>query len=237
MKDSHDRSIIFITGTDTGIGKTIVSLLLMQLYYEKGYDPFYIKPFQTGCANPYDSDSDAAFIYRNVDALRDMDPADSVIFCHRNPKAPFFAGRDQDEEINLKKAVEFIDEKSKKNSPLIVEGAGGLHVPIDRENMIIDFIGDLGARPLLAARAGLGTINHTLLSIDSLRSRGLEPAGLVFINPGPEPVPDEMVMENMEAISAFSGIEVSGVIGMIEDFSSPGEECYGPLKRVFPELG
>ena len=76
---------LFITGTDTGAGKTVLSLLLMQYLYSKGADPFYLKPFQTGCKNAYDTDSDARFIYSHVSQLKGKDPAGSVHLCGQGP--------------------------------------------------------------------------------------------------------------------------------------------------------
>jgi len=102
---------IFIVGTDTGAGKTVLSLLLMQYFYGKGRSPFYLKPIQTGCENPYDTDSDACFIYHHLKPLGDKDPAESVIYCFRNPKAPYFAARDEGKEIHIKKILEVAAEK------------------------------------------------------------------------------------------------------------------------------
>ena len=79
---------ICVVGTDTGVGKTVVSLLLMQWLYAEGYSPFYLKPFQTGCADPSDGRSDAAFVYRHTAALESKDPAPSVIYCRPTPTAP-----------------------------------------------------------------------------------------------------------------------------------------------------
>ena len=86
---------LFIVGTDTGVGKTVTSLLLMQYFYGLGKTPFYLKPFQTGCKDPYDKESDARFIYKNVRELQKKDPSDSVIYCFDKPKAPFFAARNR----------------------------------------------------------------------------------------------------------------------------------------------
>ncbi|MCP4138415.1 MAG: dethiobiotin synthase [bacterium] len=224
---------IFITGTDTGIGKTVLSLVLMQYLYQQGHTPFYLKPFQTGCTDPYDIDSDAAFIYRHVPQLKEKDPAESVLSCYDNPKAPYFAARDQGQKPDAEEVRTKIKNGFNEYSHLVIEGAGGLHVPVTGSLLMIDFIKDLQARVLLAARAGLGTINHTLLSIESLRSRGMEPLGVVFINEGTSPVPEEMVRENMEAVELFSGIRVSGVLNHITDFSNPPESNFKVIEKFF----
>ncbi len=218
---------IFITGTDTGVGKTVLSLLLMQYYYAKGMNPFYIKPFQTGCKDPYDTDSDAKFIYNHAQQLKGKNPADSLVYIHKNPKAPYFAARDQGETIDLSAVEKKIDEKRKHHNPLIIEGAGGLMVPVTDDKMVVDIIKQTRATTIVAARAGLGTINHTLLTIEALRAREIEIAGVFFIDTGAQPlVPEKMVRENSEAIENISGVKVAGVIGRIDDFLNPNEEIY-----------
>lgn len=231
----NQKKRFFVAGTDTGVGKTVLSLLMMQFFYARGDNPFYVKPFQTGCMDPYDTDSDAKFIYQNVEALRGKDPADSVGYCFRNPKAPYFAARDEGKEadIDATEIQAFADRKSQFFNPVILEGAGGLFVPVDENLLMIDLIKLIGARPIIAARAGLGTINHTLLTLEALKGRGVEPFGIVLIDSGETSTPKEMIDENIEAIEKVSGIEVAGVIGRIKDFSNPGRECYPVLERIF----
>ncbi len=219
---------IYVVGTDTGVGKTVLSLLLMRFFLARGLNPFYLKPLQTGCAAPDDPESDAAFIYRHVPSLRGKDPAASVLYCFPNPKAPFFAARDAGKEIDLTGLKTFVTEKSRLASPLVVEAAGGLLAPVSRTALMLDTIGNDSARVVLAARAGLGTINHTLLSIEALRAHNLQPAGIVFLDSADTEA--EMIAENMEAIKIYSGIKVAGVIGKISDFDHPPEDYYRPLE-------
>jgi dethiobiotin synthetase len=224
---------IFVVGTDTGVGKTVLSLLLMQFFLKRGSRPFYLKPLQTGCNNAYDVDSDAAFVYRHVESLREHDPAESLIYCFRNPKAPFFAARDEGREIDLGLAQRIVEEKSRRHSPLILEAAGGLLVPIREKTLMVDTIVNTGAKALLAARAGLGTINHTLLSVEALSARGIGLLGIVFLDSSG--TPEYMISENREAVERHSGIQVSGVIRKIHNFDHPPEECFHPLEFIFPE--
>ena len=223
---------IFVVGTDTGVGKTVLSLLLMQFFYANGYAPFYIKPIQTGCIDPYDKDSDARFIYKHVKQLTKKDPADSVVYCFREPKAPYFASRNEGEYIDVTAIKDTLDKKSRIYSPVIIEAAGGLLVPVNENTLIIDLIKITGAQPIIAARAGLGTINHTLLTIESLNIRGIKPAGVVFIDAGEKPIPQDMISENIEAVESSSGIKVAGVIGRIEDFSNPEKQCYQTISKI-----
>ena len=157
---------LFVVGTDTGVGKTMIALLLMQLAFKQGRKPFYLKPFQTGCISVDDRDSDAKFIYAHTTQLAKKDPAQSVIYCHANSKAPYFAAQDKGQIIDLKYVQHVITQKRQCFSPLIIEAAGGLLVPVTDNAMMIDVVGISECRPLLVARAGLGTINHTLLAIE-----------------------------------------------------------------------
>jgi len=112
-------SRLFVTGTDTGAGKTVLSLLMMRFFYEMGETPFYIKLIQTGCRDARDVESDARFIYENVPALRGKDPAASVPYCFKNPKAPWFASRDEGKSINLRVLVDAVAKKRLPFGPVL----------------------------------------------------------------------------------------------------------------------
>jgi len=230
LKKQTDK--IFVVGTDTGVGKTVLSLLLMQFFYAKGYAPFYIKPIQTGCSDPHDKDSDARFIYKHVKQLTKKDPADSIVYCFREPKAPYFASRNEGEHIDVTLIKDTLDKKSRIYSPVIMEAAGGLLVPVNENTLIIDLVKITDATPIIAARAGLGTVNHTLLTIEALHKRNIQPVGIVFIDAGEKPIPQDMISENIEAVESSSGIKVAGVIGRIEDFSNPEKQCYQTISKI-----
>lgn len=227
---------LFVVGTDTGVGKTVLSLLMMHFFIRRGYAPFYLKPVQTGCVNVYDADSDARFIYQHIEHLKQSDPIESVVYCFKNPKAPLFAARDEGGNVDLEKIDRTVAEKARLYSPLILEGAGGVLVPVAGKTMIIDLISRTGALPVIAARAGLGTINHTLLTIEALKRRGLDPLGVVFLDAGETATPSEMIEENTWAIEEFSGIKVAGVIRKILSFSQPSPECFTPLETLFGRI-
>ncbi len=223
----------FIAGTDTGVGKTVLSLLLMNYFYEKNYSPFYLKPFQTGCTDPFDTDSDARFIYSHIQQLRGKDPSESAVFCFKNPKAPWFAGRDMGKQVSLDPIIRIVKEKELLFNPVIVEGAGGVLVPLTDKLLVIDAVKSLGLKVILAARGSLGTINHTLLSIEAIQKRGVEVAGVVFMDKGELQTPEDLLLENMEAVKQFSGITVAGVIRNIRDFSNPGRDYIPVLDTLF----
>jgi len=234
LKKQTDK--IFVAGTDTGVGKTVLSLLLMRFFYANGCIPFYIKLIQTGCSNPYDKDSDAKFIYKHVGQLTKKDPADSIVYCFREPKAPYFASRNEGKSIELKAIQDALDKKSRIYSPVIMEAAGGLLVPVNENTLMIDLIKMTETKPIIAARAGLGTINHTLLTIEALHKRDIRPAGIVFIDAEEKPVPQDMISENIEAVESYSNIKVAGVISRIKNFSNPEKECYQTIKKIYGKI-
>ncbi len=224
---------LFVVGTDTGVGKTVLALLMMQFFFAKGYNPFYLKPVQTGCKDANDADSDAGFIYRHVENLKGKEPAESVIYCFKNPKAPLYAANDEGKSIDLSKIERVVSKKAKTHFPVVIEGAGGVLVPVSGKKVIVDIINLVNGTPVIAARAGLGTINHTLLTIEAIEKRGLKPLGIVFIDAGEMETPPEMIRENKSAIEDTSGIRVAGVVRRIHDFSRPPRDCYKPLAKMF----
>lgn len=217
---------IFITGTDTGIGKTMISMLLMRQLYKQGKIPFYFKPFQTGCVDVWDVDSDAKFIYENVKELKGKDPNESLGICLPNPKAPLFAARDAGLKINFQDVINNLPE----DNPLVLEGAGGLLVPLDDKHTTIDFINSIQPKVLLVARAGLGTINHTLLSLNLLKQQAVKDVSVVFVdlsNTKPK-----MIAENMEAIKMFADVDVCGVIRKIRHLEKPDHEVETVIEKL-----
>jgi len=119
------------------------------------------------------------------------------------------------------------------HAPLVIEGAGGLFVPLSAQDMMIDLVAQTGAKPVIAARAGLGTINHTLLTIEALSHRGLEPLGVVMIDAEKPQTDSAMIEENREAIEKTSGVMVAGVIPRIVNFLEPLVFLYPIFDRLF----
>ncbi len=229
-----DSKVIFVTGTDTGVGKTVLSLMLMHLFILKGMNPFYIKPVQTGCIDPCDRDSDALFIYNNIDRLRDRDPAESVTYCFKAPKAPFFAARDENCSVDFNIIKFFVEDKKKEFSPVICEAAGGVMVPVNENMNVIDMIKPLKASVVIAARAGLGTINHTLLTLEALKKREVPVSGVFFMDSLNEKnVCSRLIDENIEAVKKNSDVEIVEVMKKVTDFKNPDPLFYKLFKKFF----
>ena len=158
-------TVFVVTGTDTGIGKTVFAAGLAG-----ALGACYWKPIQAGVDPEGDKES--------VAALSGL-PASHILpeaYRLATPASPHLAARIDGVEISLDRlALPQVD------GPLVVEGAGGLMVPISESLLMIDLFAHWGRPVILCARTGLGTINHSLLSIEALRARGVPIAGIAFI--------------------------------------------------------
>ncbi|UZP66727.1 dethiobiotin synthase [Desulfovibrio mangrovi] len=227
-----NRNHFFVTGTDTGVGKTVVSLLLMRALFASGHTPFYFKPVQTGCRTVHDADSDALFVYGHCAQLADCDPARSVGLLYQAPKAPLFAARDAGTTVDTEALCAMLHDISNAHEHVVFEGAGGALVPITEHMFMTDLMAATDARTIVAARAGLGTINHTLLTLESLSRRNLDVAGVVMVQSPQAVTPEAMVVENIEAVERISGVPVLCVVPPLTDFMHDGEEAVQALGRA-----
>ena len=187
---------IIISGTDTGIGKTLLSAMLMAALPEY----YYWKPIQSGTIDGTDSET-----VRQLSQCRDE---------HIIPEAYIFS---QPLSPHAAAAVDGIAiEKERLRlpqvKPLVIEGAGGLLVPLTKELLFIDVFKSWGLPVLLACRSALGTINHTLLSLEALRSRDIPILGCVLIG--------EINASNVQAIEYYGKVKVIGNIPPIDSFTS-----------------
>jgi dethiobiotin synthetase len=223
---------ICITGTDTDVGKSVLSLLVMKILRANGLNPLYLKPFQTGCHSPAHPYSDPSFV---LTLLGGGDEAkDSVLYCFREAKAPYFAARDAGKRIDPAVFKAFIEEKRGLGRPLVVEGAGGALVPVTERLNVIDLFADETFVHIVAARAGLGTINHTLLTLEAMAARGITRPFLVFMDRdgATDPV---MIAEHREAVERITGIRAVATIGRmccIETEADAMAERLQPLLRA-----
>lgn len=160
---------IFITGTDTDVGKTFISALLV-----KAWGSNYWKPIQTGLNScPVDTDT-----VKYITGLSDSHFGPPHIEL-QEPLSPWRASISENTSISIDE-FEIPKRFKQCNRPLVLEGAGGLFVPINETMITTDLIQKLDFPVILVARSGLGTINHTLLSIEHLRSRKIKILGIVL---------------------------------------------------------
>ena len=185
---------LFITGTDTDVGKTAVSAAFMHRYRHLG-DLRYWKPIQTGI----ETDDDTATV-RRLGMCRDVEILNRGVRLPR-PLSPHFAARLAGTYISLKEVISTIED-DRENYRWVIEGAGGVMVPINENDFMLDLMQQLGLPVLIAARSTLGTINHTLLTVQALRSRQLKVLGVVMIG--------EKNRDNRHAIERYGSVDVLG---------------------------
>jgi dethiobiotin synthetase/malonyl-CoA O-methyltransferase len=186
---------LFVTGTDTNVGKTVTSAALLHRY--GSMVPLrYWKPVQTGI----EQDDDAAEVGRLVEC--------QVARGHalRDPVSPHLAAQRCGTRIELD-ALQTLLPPNTGDSRWIVEGAGGVLVPLNEQELIIDFMRTLNLAVVVAARSGLGTINHTLLTLEALRARALRVAGVVMSG--------ERNPDNRAAIEHYGRCPVLGEMPML----------------------
>ncbi|OGC16158.1 dethiobiotin synthase [candidate division WOR-1 bacterium RIFOXYC2_FULL_37_10] len=165
---------IFITGTDTGVGKTYITVLLAKYLMREGHNVGVMKPISTGSTK----DDDARHLKK---ILHLKEPLDLINPIHlKLPLAPYSASKILKKKIALKKIFAAFKKLQKLHDIVIVEGIGGVLVPILKDYFVADLIKDMGISALIVARPGLGTINHTLLTIEALKARKIKIAGIVI---------------------------------------------------------
>ncbi len=189
----------FVTGTDTGVGKTFVSAALLRRARELGQKTFGFKPVETGCGeHPLGPDQrildEAAGGWQTTNL--------AGVYQLRAPLAPAVAARDEGVEIDLALVVSLARQPAVDLT--IVEGAGGWRVPLTPTADISTLAVQLGAPVVIVARAGLGTINHSLLTIEAVERDGCSVAAVV-LSRRPEDDPDFTIQNAREIRRRWPG--------------------------------
>jgi dethiobiotin synthetase len=215
----------FIAGTDTGVGKTQIARALCLLLADKGYRPLALKPVETGCApdNPEDALALRAAC-RSEQALDELCP-----YRFRMPAAPLVAADAEGASIDLLRIEALV---ARAASPVVVEAAGGLLVPLARAPLSLEEIDPadqppapalltnldlaerLGLPVVLVGRAGLGTLNHCGLSAAALAQRGLR---VVIVLNRTVPDDDPSVASNARWVAELTGAQVLGPTPFVKD--------------------
>lgn len=165
--------IYFVSGIDTGVGKTVATGLMLKYLLEQGQNASAIKLVQTGLA---DEQGDLP-VYASMTGLRDFPPCPARF---DYPAAPDLAASLEGQSVDPGALVEAVDHAAGEYETLLVEGAGGLAVPLTSEQTFLDLLERTRWPVILVASARLGGLNHTLLSLETLAGRGLTLQGIVF---------------------------------------------------------
>lgn len=199
---------IFVTGTDTGVGKTVVSAALARLLRMNGVNVGVMKPVTSGCSivEGLPVSDDARLLCQAAGTGYSSDVAP---YCLREPLAPAEAARRDGVMVELSRIQESFQRLSAQHDYVIVEGAGGLMVPLAGGLLIADLAKLLALPVLVVARPGLGTINHTVLTCFAAQQMGLAVAG-VIINGMPAD-PGQAERSAPHHIGSLCGAAVLGV--------------------------
>ncbi|MBU1193636.1 MAG: dethiobiotin synthase [Proteobacteria bacterium] len=171
--------LVFITGIDTDIGKTIATGLMARFLSQKGYSVITQKMVQTGCQDM----SDDILIHRRLagcDLLEEDKTGLTCPYLFSHAASPHLAAQMEGKTIHPEVIFTASQKLAQKFPILLIEGAGGLFVPLNEKTMIIDYITQHSYPVILVSSSKLGSINHTLLSIEALKNRGLTLSGLVY---------------------------------------------------------
>jgi dethiobiotin synthetase len=208
---------LFITGTDTEVGKTLVAGAIADWFRRRGARVAVCKPVATGCEKRREGlvSQDAEFLAHHANAKFPLDTICPQRFLE--PLAPAVASERAKQPIEWNAIESAIQSMSRQSDVLIVEGVGGVMVPMDRKHLVLDVIGWLGLPAVVVARAGLGTINHTLLTVKALRDANIEVAGMV-INRYPPETPPVAEETNPRSIEKWGHVPI---LCVVPEFKGP----------------
>jgi len=201
---------LFVTGTDTGVGKTLVTGGLAALWRETGVDVGVMKPVESGCTRTAGGliPGDAAFLAAMARSRDEIEKICPLALEH--PLAPLTAAALEDREIDLDEITRRFTELSSRHEVTLVEGAGGILAPLATGRCVVDLAASLGLPLLIVANAHLGGINHTLLTAERARREGIDVIGVVLNCTG-EPW-GKAERSAPALIEDFSGVPVLGTI-------------------------
>ena len=223
---------IFITGTDTGVGKTLIAAGLVAALKELGIDVGVMKPLESGAPSFGSAPipRDALYLKEIAGVRDDLNLINS--YCFQAPLAPGVAAEKEGVEVDLKRIKVQYEKLKGRHEFMVVEGAGGLLVPIAQGALLPELIKLLNLPLLLVARSSLGTINHILLSLFYCQQEGLEVKGLIMSKSTPDAEPSEA--SNAHVVARFSEVPVLGSFPYLRDYAGvKGNRAF--LAQIFTE--
>jgi len=205
---------LFVTATDTEVGKTVVAGGLVLALRAHGFDVGVMKPAATGCRSRRGKTlaEDVEFL---MEAAATDDERELVCpYMLRDPLAPQVAAEREDSRLDIRRIRSAFQKLRSRHDAMIVEGAGGVYVPLRPRYYMLDLMSDLGLPALVVIRPALGTINHTLLTLDALRARKIPVAGVIMNNYPKRPSLAERT--NPEVLRDCPGVPFLGVLPRLE---------------------
>lgn len=219
---------IFITGTDTNVGKTIVTACLAAALLKKGKKVAVYKPVQCGGLLNGKIKSPDLKLVKDLSGISAGCLFNDYSF--KFASSPHLAAELENKKVDVGTIKKHYMEISKKFDYTLIEGAGGLLVPLTRKYAVVDLIHDLSAPVLVVARAGLGTINHTALTISALKLRDIRIIGVV-LNYFKGGLIEE---DNKKIISQLTGVPIEGAVPFSKNLKKLADnfEKYADLNKI-----
>jgi dethiobiotin synthetase len=213
------RKGFFVTATDTSVGKTVVSAAVIRALNFLGYRTAAMKPLETGC--PKDGKllmpSDGLFLKK----IAKMDEPVSLITpsVYEASLSPFAAAELEGREPDLPGIFRAFDSIMRKYDAVVVEGVGGLYVPVVENYFVSDLAREMALPLIIVARPGLGTINHTLLTIHYAFSKGLDMAGIIlnYSSPPGDTLAEETNPKTLQSLTEVPVIGTFPYLSVMEE--------------------
>lgn len=223
----------FITGTDTGVGKTIISAALVKAVQFLGFRAVGMKPIETGCKRPAVSrqhrehrddsliPSDGKFLKAISNSDESLDLITPVRF--ENPLAPLPASEREGIPVDMEKITNAFATFAHKYTVLIIEGVGGILVPITKDYFVLDMAKDFGLPVIVVTRPGLGMINHTLLTVNYALKEGLTVGGIIinYSRPAEGTIAEQT---NPKVLATICPIPVLGIFPYLQNIGGDAIE-------------
>ena len=205
---------VFVTGTDTDIGKTVITAGLAAVMQSLGYKAGVYKPFQSGA-----EEKNGFLISPDLSYVKQLDFYVETLCTYllKPPTAPYIAAEIDGVNINLSTVRRDFETMKQNCEVMLVEGAGGLMVPVTKDGLMVDVAKMLDIPVVIVVRPNLGTINHTLLTINQAKAAGLDIAG-VIINRYPLQTNDIAIKTAPRLIEEYSDVDILGIVPEIPDF-------------------
>lgn len=211
MKHGRTLKTILVTATDTGVGKTFVACGLVRALRDLGKDVGVIKPFASGASR-----RGKGWTHPDVDALIAASGTREAFekvcpYLYRDPLAPSVAAEREGRRVDVAGAARAVRAMAARHDVTIVEGAGGLLVPLTKTETFGDFAKRVKMPLLIVARPALGTLNHTRLTVEAARARGLEVLGVV-VNHAQAGMTGLAERTNLEVLAEHAGTRLLAVV-------------------------
>ena len=207
---------IFVAGTGTDVGKTVIAAGVLRFLRRKGEAAMIMKPVQTGCEPASDGRMrapDIDFVLRAAELKADEETlAHLAPYCFTPACSPHLAARMAGQRIEMEKILASAQWLAERYRRLVVEGAGGVLVPLNETQIMLSIAWELEMPVLLVGHSGLGTINHVLLSLEAIRRRGCKVLGVVLNDAHPVCEQDSYIHEdNVASVRLFGKVPVTRI--------------------------